>query len=619
MNVTTAANEALPHDWQDALAFGNGLRTSYERDLSIDEVFTAASRAWPQACAIADFDCTLTYDEVERGSNCIANALLSLGVKPGAAVGVAFERSAKLPLVLLAILKAGATYVPLDPSYPRERVGWMIEDAAVSLVVSNDTCCLPEIAVRRISVAELLDWKNDERPDVKSGPSSLAYVMYTSGSTGRPKGVAVEHRGVVRLVRGMDYVAIGPGDAFLHFAPLAFDASTFEIWAPLLNGALLAVPKPGLVSVDELAETIDRFGVTTMFLTTALFQRLVDTSSARLQSLRTLLTGGEIASPPHMARFLQSFPHCRLVAVYGPTENTTFSTWCDISPSATLASNVPIGKPIANSTAFVLDAALQPLPVGVEGELCLGGDGVARGYVNRSELTSERFVGDPFASDSAGRLYRTGDRARWRSDGLLEFLGRDDDQVKVRGFRIELGEIEAALLKHEAVGDAAVVVNEREGEKELVAHVVLRSGRLADEHELRAWLRRNLPSFMIPHRIALRSELPLTPSGKVDRVALASAPDASSAAAARCVPAIKTKFSETERTIAEIWRDILRCDAAPGPDENFFDAGGDSLRLLAVHSRLREQLGADVSVTDLFEHCTIRKLAAFIGRLPLQA
>ncbi|HEX8806362.1 MAG TPA: amino acid adenylation domain-containing protein, partial [Candidatus Aquilonibacter sp.] len=450
-------------------AFGSGVRTSYERDRSIDEIFTDAARAWPKACAIVSPDGTLTYDDAERASNRIANALLSLGVKPGATVGVAFERSIGLPLVLLGILKTGAAYVPLDASYPRERIEWMIDDAAVSLIVTGDIGSLPDVSVRRICVAELLvACTNDERPDVKSGPLSLAYVTYTSGSTGRPKGVAVEHRGVVRLVRGTDYVAIAADDTFLHFAPLSFDASTFEIWAPLLNGARLAVPKPGLVTIEELAETIERFGVTTMFLTTALFQRFVDEPTARPKSLRTLLTGGEVASPAHMARFLQSFPDCRLVAVYGPTENTTFSTWCNISPSDTLASSVPIGKPIANSTAFVLDAALQTLPVGAEGELCVGGDGVARGYLNRPDLTSERFIADPFAGDCAARLYRTGDRARWRSDGLLEFLGRDDDQVKVRGFRIELGEIEAALQSHEAVGDAAVVVAESGSEKQLV-------------------------------------------------------------------------------------------------------------------------------------------------------
>jgi amino acid adenylation domain-containing protein len=601
-------------------ALGRGMFTPYERDRPIDEIFTNVARAWPTACAIVSSDGSLTYDDVERASNRIANALLSLGVEPGAAVGVAFERSIGLPLVLLGILKAGAAYVPLDPAYPRERIEWMIDDARVSLVVTGDAQGSPEISVRQISIAELLvACKNDERPDVISEPSSIAYVTYTSGSTGRPKGVAVEHRGVVRLVRGTDYVTISANDRFLHFAPLSFDASTFEIWAPLLNGAQLAIPKPGLVTMEELAETIDCYGVTTMFLTTALFQRFVDALSVCPRSLRTMLTGGEVASSTHMARFLQRSPDCRLVAVYGPTENTTFSTWCDITLSDTLASTVPIGKPIANSTAFVLDAALQPQPIGIEGELCLGGDGVARGYLNRPDLTSERFIDDPFAGDSAARLYRTGDRARWRSDGLLDFLGRDDDQVKVRGYRIELGEIEATLQKNEAVADAAVVVAQRDNEKELVAYVVPRWENVIEEYALRAWLSRTLPAYMIPHRIALRRELPLTPSGKVDRVALASAAVSPAGVARSTRGTIAPKFTETESAIAEIWREVLRCDVAPRPDENFFDAGGDSLRLLAVHSQIRERLGADLSITDLFEHCTIRRLAAFVGRAEVRA
>lgn len=612
------AGEPLPQASEDVRRFGSGLRTPYERDSAIDEVFTRAAQTWPKAPAIVGRRGSLTYDEVERGSNRIANALLSRGVIPGAAVGVAFERCTNLPLVLLAILKAGAAYVPIDRSYPIERIKWMIDDASICLVITHDEPSSPEIPVRHVSVDELLDFDNDQRPVQKSSCSSLAYVMYTSGSTGRPKGVAVEHRSVVRLVRGTDYLSIQPDDAFLHFAPLSFDASTFEIWAPLLNGARLAVPSAGLASIDELTETIDRFGVTTMFLTTALFQRLVDVASAPLASLRTLLTGGEVASPAHMARFLQSVPHCRLVAVYGPTENTTFSTWCDVSSSHTLGA-IPIGKPVANSTAFVLDDALQPLPVGVEGELCVGGDGVARGYVNRPDL-ADRFVSDPFSTGSASRLYRTGDRARWRSDGVLEFLGRDDDQVKVRGFRIELGEIEAALQKHEAIGAAAVVVVARRNEKELVANVVFRPGNFVDVGALRAWLGRKLPLFMIPHRIVVRSALPLTPSGKLDRNALAkSSAELTRLPATDGGSAMKVKYSESERAIAQIWGDILRCEVSPGLDDNFFDAGGDSLRLLAVHSRLREQLGVDVSVTDLFVHCTIRKLANLIATLPVRA
>ncbi|HEY5339719.1 MAG TPA: non-ribosomal peptide synthetase, partial [Candidatus Aquilonibacter sp.] len=441
---------------------------------------------------------------------------------------------------------------------------------------------------------------------------ALAYMMYTSGSTGRPKGVAVHHRGVVRLVRATNYVDIDADETVLHYAPLAFDASTFEIWAPLLNGGRLAIAPTGLLSHADLEGALARFGVTTLWLTAAVFRKTVEDRLGALRGLRRLLTGGDVVSPRHAKRFIEAYPDCRLINGYGPTENTTFSC-CYVVPSAdAIGESVPIGKPIANSTAYVLDAALQPVPVGVEGELYVGGDGVALGYVNLPELTSERFLADPFAGQHGGRLYRTGDRARWRSDGLLEFLGRDDDQVKVRGFRIELGEIESVLRTHEAVSDTAVVAIEHLGEKEIVAYVVRRPRVAADLGEMRAWLSRALPSYMVPHRIAGVDEIPLNSNGKVDRVALARAEATEKASAPR--PVLKRNLSGLERVIAEIWREVLRCDVAPGIDENFFDAGGDSLRLLAVHTRLAERLCAKLSVTDVFEHSTIRRLAAFLGR-----
>ena len=322
--------------------------------------------------------------------------------------------------------------------------------------------------------------------------------------------------------------------------------------------------------------------MTTLWLTAAVFREIVEREIGALAGLRYLLTGGDVVSPLHAKRFIDTYPDCRLINGYGPTENTTFSCCYVVPSSSAIIETVPIGRPIANSSAFVLDSRLQLVPFGAVGELCVGGDGLALGYVNLPDLTAERFVSNPFSAES--RLYRTGDRARMRSDGIIEFLGRFDDQVKVRGFRIEPGEIEAALQKHEAVDGATVVVVEHEGEKELIAHVILRPSTLADEHELRAWLGRTLPSFMIPHRIAVRSEFPLTPNGKVDRVALVNAGAYfSGSATTRSVPAIKTKLhAKPSARSRRYWQDILRCDDSPGLDENFFDAGGDSLRLLAL-------------------------------------
>ena len=604
---------------QEALAFGAGLRTPYEGSATIDAVFSRRVREQPMSAAVVCAGGALTYEELDRAASRVANHLIAQGVRPGECVGIAFERALELAPALLGILRAGGAYVPLDPAYPAARLRTMVADAGVRFVLTLGTE-LPACGALAIGVLDALACTDASHPAAGGDGSSLAYVIYTSGSTGRPKAVAIEQRGVLRLVRGQDYVTIAPGDTFAHFAPLSFDASTFEIWSALLNGARLAIPRPGLLDIDEMCDALEQFGVTKMFLTTALFQRLVDAPAARIDSLRHLLTGGEVASRAHVARFVKRFPHCRLSAVYGPTENTTFSTWCDIDPHAD--ASVPIGKPIANSSAYVVDEALRPLPVGVAGELCVGGDGVARGYLNLPELSAQRFVPDRFGPDPSALLYRTGDRARWRSDGLLEFLGRDDDQVKVRGFRIELSEIESALQSHAAVHDCAVVVSEEVAGKALVAFVVPTTQHI-DERALRAYLAGLLPAYMLPHRMLLLPELPLNRNGKIDRSALAAralgaqtAPEPRPAVSAAPSP-LRPEAQPLEAAIGGIWRELLGSERAP--DENFFDAGGDSLRLLSLRARLRERLSIDVAMTDLFEQTTIRKLAAFCARSGVRA
>ena len=592
--------------------FGQGPRTRYERDSTVQDVFAAQAARSPEAPAVADAAGTWTYAELERRANRLARRLRAFGVAPGARVGVAFERSAHLPETLLAILKAGAAYVPLDVSYPGERLAFMCADAGVSLAITAGSAAdglpdaLPRLDLRADAdaIAAL-----DDRPLSPAGSAdAIAYVTYTSGSTGRPKGVAVEHRGIVRLVRGADYVDISPADAFLHFAPLAFDASTFDIWAPLLNGALLAIPRPGLLAIEELVAAIDRFGVTTLFLTTSIFERLVDAQGARPRSLRTVLTGGEVASREHMLRFRAAYPQCRLVAVYGPTENTTFSTWCEIG-ALPPGESVPIGRAIANSSAYVLDEHLEPVDPGGTGELCVGGDGVARGYVNQPELSASRFVADPFSREPGARLYRTGDRARYRSDGSLEFLGRSDGQVKLRGFRVELGEIETALRAHPGVAAAAVVTAERGGEKALLAYVKLVPGARAQPGTLREHLARRLPPFMLPHQLEILDALPLRASGKIDREQLAAR-----SLAPPNIVALRPGGS-TQDAVATLWRGLLGAAGQAGLDVNFFDAGGDSLSLLSLHRQLQERFGVKFGVTDLFTQTTVRKQAAFVERL----
>ncbi|MGH7729033.1 MAG: amino acid adenylation domain-containing protein, partial [Vulcanimicrobiaceae bacterium] len=436
------------------VALGIGAAPPYERDATIAARFAAQVARYPSRIAAIASDGALRYDELERDSERVAAALYRRGVRAGARVGVAFERSLRLPAALLGILKLGAAYVPLDPSYPRERLEFILADADVSAIVSDGA--LPAALAHdpgiRLDVAAALGENGAlDYPRPHASGDDLAYVIYTSGSTGRPKGVAVPQRAILRLVAPSDWLSLADDETFLQLAPLAFDASTFEMWAPLLNGARLAIAEPGLLSSAELGATIAHFGVTTIFLTTTLFERLVDEPNARPECLRRMLTGGEIASPDHMARFLVEFPACRLAAVYGPTENTTFSTWFEIPMKGVLGRSVPIGRPIAHSSAYVVDERLELLPLGAVGQLAVGGDGVALGYLNAPERTAERFVPDPFSG--RGRLYLTGDLARCRPDGVIEFFGRRDHQVKVRGFRIELGEIEAALQRERAVRD----------------------------------------------------------------------------------------------------------------------------------------------------------------------
>jgi acyl-CoA synthetase (AMP-forming)/AMP-acid ligase II/acyl carrier protein len=372
-----------------------------------------------------------------------------------------------------------------------------------------------------------------------------------------------------------------------------------------------------LLSIDELGATVERLGATTMWLTASIFAHVVEAGLPSMRGLRQLLTGGSAGSPQHMVRFLELYPACRLIAGYGPTENTTFSTTFDLSSPAAIGTNPPIGRPIANSSAYVLDDALALVPLGTIGELCVGGDGVAAGYLNLPNETAARFVPDPFALESGALMYRTGDRARMRVDGVIEFLGRTDDQVKINGFRIELGEIEAVLKTHPGVRDAAVVVVERSvGEKSLSAHVVPAVGVDIDEAALRGYLRAKLPAYLVPPRIAIRAALPLHPSGKIDRVALAQS--ATPVAAARPVappqaPSARPSPTQIKRVVSDIWSELLDEAVAPDPHTNFFDAGGDSIRLLRLQTLLNERLAANITVLDLFEFTTIERIATFVA------
>jgi aspartate racemase len=574
-------------------------------------MFVAQAATTPDAPAVLFESSVLTYRELNEQANRLAHHLMHLGVTRGSLVGVCMDRSPDLIVALLGILKAGGAYVPLDPAYPDNRLAHVLADTAAPVVLAQ-----PSTAARLTAIAgkaRVLCLERDKlalEPTANPGcgvtGQDVVYVMYTSGSTGVPKGVLVRHRGVIRLVRGADYCDFDPGQVFLLHSPLTFDASTFEIWGPLLNGGRLAVLPPGLPAPGVLAEAIRRYGVTTLWLTAGLFHLVVEQMPEALARVRQVIAGGDVLSPQHVRTALRDRGNGILVNGYGPTETTTFACCfrmtADYQPTAT----IPIGRPIPDTSVHILDEQMQPVPAGDSGELYIGGGGVAAGYLNRPELTRERFVPDP-AGGAGDRLYRTGDRVRMGPDGNLEFLGRLDGQVKVAGHRIEPEEIEAELLRHPAVRRAAVVARGvPSGDKQLVAYVVLAEHGTFSAAGLKCDLGERLPRHMVPSLIVQLDDLPLTTNGKVDRAALPHPPEVSSAAASAPIPG-----AGPGGEVAAIWQRVL--GRAVGPEDNFFDLGGTSLQLLQVHAELSRTYSRDIPLMMLFEHPTVGSLSRHLA------
>jgi amino acid adenylation domain-containing protein len=543
----------------------------------------------------------MTYAELNRRANRVAHALIAAGVRPEQCVTIRAQRSAAMVAGMLGILKAGAAYVPLDPGYPEERLAYMRADCApaASLVdagQATDASLLP------LDDDAFFSQFSDRNPQVAGlDPRNLAYVIYTSGSSGQPKGVMIEHRSVLRLVINNDYADLG--DCVAHCASPAFDASTWEVWAPLLNGArVLLVSQEDLMDPRRLNQVLLDGQVSALWLTVGLFNAYCDALRPAFARLRTLMIGGDALDPAIVARALQAPAPGRIVNGYGPTETTTFATTYPIATVPAGARGIPIGRPIANTQVYVLDGALQPAPVGVTGELYIGGDGVARGYLNRPELTAERFIANPFGP---GNLYKTGDLGHWLADGNIEYLGRNDFQVKIRGFRIELGEIEARLASCPGVKEALVLARaDGGGEKRLVAYL---TGTPPAAAELRAALAVHLADYMLPAAFVVLDAFPLTANGKVDRDALL-APD---------MTALATRFyvepqSEAERAVAAIWLELLKVEQV-GRNDHFFELGGHSLMAVQLTSRLRQKLGIEVPMRTLFAAPLLQDFAAAIS------
>lgn len=589
------------------------------RDLPIEGtvhgLVGAQAARTPQAVAVECAGQRFTYAELDRRANRLANHLRSLGAGPDTLVGVCVERSFDLIASLLAVLKAGGAYVPIDPAFPRDRIAQMLEDAGPPLLITQSSLLanLPETKARLVCLDEDSDLISRENPalsQVGTGPENLAYVIYTSSSSGRPKGVEVPHRAVVNFLQSMRREpGLGAEDVVLALTTVSFDIAVLEIFLPLTVGArVVLVARDVLVDPHQLSDTIREAGVTVMQATPATWRMLINAGWKGDPNLK-VLCGGE-AMPPDLAERLLGC--CREVwNMYGPTETTVWSTTERLKKGGPIT----LGRPIDNTQLYLVDEQFEPVPIGVPGEVLIGGAGVARGYRSRPELTKEKFVPNPFSNDKAARVYRTGDLARYRPDGQVEFIGRRDFQVKLRGFRIELGEIETVLLAHPEVRGAAAVVREDvPGEPRLVAYVAASKngngtpatgGVSAFTQELRQWVRKKLPDYMVPSAFVVLDALPCTPAGKVDRLRLpAPTTEDRQTATGYCAPR-----NRTEETLARIWSETLKLDRV-GIRDNFFDLGGQSLLAVGLFARIEKELGRRLPLATLFRAPTIEQLAA---------
>lgn len=585
----------------------NDTKTNYPSHNCIQELFEQQVSNTPDAFALGWDDRSITYAELNARANRLAHYLHNRGVTPDARVGVCINRSPEMIVAILAILKAGGAYVPLDPAYPQTRLEFMLKDSGAPLLLTTSSLLakLPSAGTEIVCldrIADELARESDLNPGVSTTADNLAYVMYTSGSTGKPKGVTVNHRNVVRLVKNTNYASFSADEVFLQCSTISFDASTFEIWGSLLNGARLVLLPAGTPSLKELGQAIKRHNVTTLWLTAGLFHLMVENHFDDLRGLRQLLAGGDVLSVPHVKKVVNELEGCRFINGYGPTENTTFTCCYPVDDLTKVNGSVPIGFPIANTSVYVLDKKMNPAPIGVPGELFIGGDGLASGYLDRPELTVERFVRDPF-SGNGSRLYRTGDLVRYRATGEIEFIGRVDNQVKVRGFRIELGEIEAALAEHPAVSEAVVIACKDSGDKHLVAYLVPRNGDVATG-EVREFLQQRLPDYMVPSVFVVLESLPLSPMGKVDRRALPAPGDFKREAEKSFV----APADELELKLTRIWEQVLNVHTI-GTDENFFELGGHSLLAVKLFAQIEKVFGKNLPLATLFQAPTVRQLA----------
>lgn len=605
--LTTMATDPDGHPGAPLLAPAHGSRSAGQwfAEATVHALCAARAAAAPDAVALTGADGTVTYGELDGRASQLAHRLRERGVGLGTVVGMCLDRSAELVVAMLAILKADGTYFGLDPGDPR--CARLFATVGTSLVLTRDPSLTSVGGIPAVTLESLDPGGAPAEPPVsRADGTDLAYLIHTSGSTGEPKIVGVPHRGVVRLVTGQQYTEFGPGETYLHHSPVTFDAATFEIWGALAHGGRLVIARPGPLGVADYREYFARYGCTTVFLTTALFRLIVTEDPAAFLPLRRLLTGGEVIQAGDIAAIRRAAPDVQVVICYGPTETTTFATVNVLSGTEPLADPLPIGQPIAHTQAYVLDRDGCPAPAGVTGELCLGGPGVAQGYLAQPALTAAQFVPDPFAVAPGRRLYRTGDRAYWVPGRGIVFAGRIDTQVKVSGHRIEPGEVEVALRTHPDIDDAVVVGREfGPGDKRLVAYLVSGAGGNGAPglDEVHDHLRALLPEYLLPRAVVLLDELPLTTSGKVNRHAL-PVPQPRRTDLSR--PYVAPREG-AEATVAAVWAEVLGIDRV-GATDDFYELGGHSLLAMRAAAVLTSRHGLPVAAAALLRLRTVAEL-----------
>ncbi|MBC9929146.1 non-ribosomal peptide synthetase [Chitinophaga qingshengii] len=588
----------------------NDTAKPYPQDKTIPALFSEQAKLTPTAPALVFGEQTLTYQELEQRANRLANYLRRKGVREEEMVPVCLDRSPELIVAILGILKAGAAYVPVDADYPEERIALMLADTHAAIAISDTAAgavlrsTKPDLEIIHMDeAATILYDESTAAPDINIQYNSLAYVIYTSGSTGRPKGVMVTHQNVVSLVKGTDYISLTPADIMLSTGSPSFDASTLEYWGMLLNGGLLVLcPLHTLLDHTLLKAEISNRKVTKMWFTASWLNQLTDTDITVFEGLDTILAGGEKLSEQHIERIHKTYPDLTIINGYGPTENTTFSLTYQVDDQS-LKHTIPIGRPLSNRQAYILDEQRHLCPIGVPGEIYVGGAGLSRGYLDRPELTTERFVEHSFDNRTTTRLYRTGDVGRWLPDGSIVYMGRTDDQVKIRGYRIEPGEIENVLLTSEQVKQAVVIAakDEQGAFSSLIAYIV--PAGVFEKEAINAYLHERLPEYMVPSVLVELEQLPLTTNGKVDKRALPAYDTALLNADTYVAPR-----NSMEQHLAAIWEQLLGVERV-GIHDNFFELGGHSLLAVRLMSAIKKEMQAAIQIGDVFDSPTLRQLA----------